>query len=86
MRDILEQFLADSTPDQLRAELAKGNRPFLQTLDEPEWVCPIPEGLPPTLPATVSFFRGHFAEEQVVEESWGIDLEMAANAELALAG
>jgi hypothetical protein len=35
----LQQFLDDNTPAQLRAELNKGHRPFLQTLQEaPEFV------------------------------------------------
>ena len=33
MKETLEHFIESSSPEQLRAELEKGNRPFLQTLD-----------------------------------------------------
>ena len=35
MKKILQDFLDNSSPEQLREELKKGNRPFLQTLKDP---------------------------------------------------
>ena len=58
MRQALEEFLVNSTPEQLRAELEKGNRPFFQTLDDPVLLVAEPKF---SLPATVSFFQGEFA-------------------------
>ncbi len=58
MRKALEEFLSNSTPEQLQAELNKGNRPFFQTLDDPVLLVAEPRF---SLPATVSFFQGEFA-------------------------
>ena len=64
IRQALEDYLANSTPDQLRAELSKGNRPFLQKIDDPVFLVEEPFF---TFPATVSFFRGEFEPEQSPE-------------------
>lgn len=61
----LDEFLQNSTPDQLRAELKKGNRPFFQTLDDPILLVAEPKF---SFPATVSFFQGEFALGQFCEE------------------
>jgi len=65
MQKILENFLNNSTPEQLQAELKKGNRPFFQTLDDPILLVPEPKF---SLAATVSFFKGEFAPDQSSEE------------------
>jgi hypothetical protein len=86
MHTILEEFLQKSSPEQLRAELAKGNRPFFQTLTDSELVCFAPEAaLPKSIPATVSFFRGDFAEDASAEEDWDAYVKHVANEEPALA-
>jgi hypothetical protein len=64
IRQALAEFLASSTPEQLQAELSKGYRPILQKLDDP--VLRVVEPMF-TLPATVSFFQGEFAEGQTAE-------------------
>jgi hypothetical protein len=86
MRTILEEFLANSTPEQLRAELTKGNRPFFQTLTDSVLVCfNQASALPESIPATVSFFRGSFVEDESADEAWDTNVRNAANQELALA-
>jgi hypothetical protein len=57
IRQALEDFLNRSTPEQLQAELRKGNRPLLQKLEDPILVAEEPKF---SLPATVSFFKGEF--------------------------
>lgn len=65
MRKILDEFLDNSSPEQLSAELTKGNRPFFQTLEDPVLICDDEQSLPTHIPAHVSFFRGMFCEETV---------------------
>jgi hypothetical protein len=85
MQNILGEFLANSTPEQLRAELNKGNRPFFQTLTDSDFVCfSSAPALPDSIPATVSFFRGNFVEDET-EETWNSSAEHTANEELSLA-
>lgn len=86
MQNILAEFLANSTPEQLRAELTKGNRPFFQTIKDSVLVCfnPVP-ALPESVPATVSFFLGDFVEQNATAESWEEIVENSANEEMALA-
>jgi hypothetical protein len=81
----LENFLASSTPEQLQAELKKGNRPYFQTLDDPILLVPEPKFC---FPAKVSFFQGEFAQGQGPEELTAEATSYAAraaNQELALA-
>lgn len=86
MRTILEEFLENSTPEQLRAELIKGNRPFFQTLTDSVLVCfNQAPALPESIPATVSFFRGSFVKDESADEAWDANVKNAANQELALA-
>src|ERR1035441_9427832 len=58
MRKLLSEFLENSTPEQLGAELEKGYRPFFQTLEDP--VLSVEAGF--SIPASVSFFQGEFTE------------------------
>ncbi len=83
MREVLQGFLENSTPEQLRAELEKGNRPFYQTIDD---AVLIPES-ELCLPASVSFFQGEFAEQEslTTELSTKFSPHTPANEELALA-
>jgi len=85
MRAILDEFLQNSTPEQLRAELAKGNRPFFQTLKDCEFVCEYETVFPTTMPASVSFFSGKFAPEDHADLVWRGTMAAAANEECALA-
>lgn len=88
MRAILEEFLKNSTPEQLRAELTKGNRPFFQTLEDPEFLCANHAALPVSIAASVSFFSGNFAQVESGSQAWEADCATkatAANEELALA-
>jgi hypothetical protein len=64
MRKALEDFLANSTPEQLEAELSQGYRPRLQEIDDPALLVEEPKF---NFPATVSFFRGQFAQEDSLE-------------------
>jgi hypothetical protein len=63
MRQQLEEFLRNATPDQLRDELNRGNRPFFQTLEDPALICD-EQMLPRFVPAYVSFFEGAFAVQE----------------------
>ena len=89
MRKILEEFLENSSPEQLRAELSKGNRPFFQTLEDSVLGCENQSALPTSIPASVSFFNGTFAQEELCNKEWAsvraATMEVAANQELALA-
>jgi hypothetical protein len=86
MQNILEEFLENSTPEQLRAELTKGNRPFFQTLTDSDLVCFSPvASLPDSIPATVSFFRGNFVADDSAEQAWESFVKHTASEELALA-
>jgi len=65
MRRLLSEFLESSTPEQLRAELDKGHRPFFQTIADPvlsfgDQFLPVQAGF--SLPASVSFFQGEFMD------------------------
>ena len=85
MRKALERFLETSTPEQLRAELTKGNRPFFQTLEDS--VLDLDAEF--SLPASVSFFQGIFADDGLVSGELNTytptQSENAANEEFALA-
>jgi hypothetical protein len=89
MQNILDEFIANSTPEQLRAELAKGNRPLLQTISDENLVCkPSVPVLPETVPATVSFYVGVFSVDEANREVWSNAAALAAQAteeQLALA-
>ena len=85
MRSILEDYLANSTPEQLRAELTKGNRPYFQTLEDPEWICANEPALPAAIPATVSFFEGMFATEASAYLTWARSEPACIKGEVALA-
>lgn len=54
MREILEEFLQNSSPEQLREELAKGNRPFFQTIQDPILICENQLSIPLSIPAGVT--------------------------------
>jgi hypothetical protein len=84
IREVLEQFLDNSTPEALRAELEKGYRPFLQTVEGPLLLASEAKF---SFPATVSFFQGVFAVEGCSEEfdPRPRNIKAAANQELALA-
>ena len=84
IRKALEEFLDNSTPEALRAELQKGYRPFLQTVEGPLLLASEAKF---SFPATVSFFQGVFAVAGCSQE---FDprprmIKAAANQELALA-
>lgn len=64
IRQALEDFLASSTPEQLQAELSRGHRPLLQTLEDPVFLVEEPVF---TVPATVSFYQGEFEPERSAE-------------------
>jgi hypothetical protein len=81
MKRVLEAFIESSTPEQLREELQRGDRPFLQTLEEPVFLVD-PEF---TVPAYVSFYEGEFLVDCEPQPSRGGELERVANRELALA-
>lgn len=84
IRKALEDLLNNSTPDELRAELRKGNRPFFQTLEDPVLISE-PQF---SVPAFVSFFQGTFAQESPSsEQTTSVPTQtcLAANQELALA-
>jgi hypothetical protein len=87
MQKILEDFLNNSTPEQLQAELLKGNRPFYQTLEDP--LLGVNE-VSFSVPANVSFFTGEFSSEEDVSTSFNTDFPYfacsAENEEFALAG
>jgi hypothetical protein len=92
MRHILENFLEKSSPEQLHEELKKGNRPFLQTLEDATLICKddataIENALPVSIQAGVSFFQGFFTTMEVSHKEWhgARPDEVAANQELALA-
>ena len=85
IRSILEDYLAKATPEQLRAELNKGNRPYFQTLEDPEWICANEPALPAAVPAKVSFFKGMFAVDSQQETWKRSEFVFVANNELALA-
>lgn len=85
MRNILEEFLQNSTPEQLRAELAKGNRPFFQTLEDSVMVCANQSAMPVSVQANVSFFEGIFAEVETNDEPWNRAQAVCGSNELALA-
>jgi hypothetical protein len=84
IRKVLEQFLDNSTPEALRADLQKGYRPFLQTVEGPFLLA---SEVKFSFPATVSFFQGVFAVEGCSEEfdPRPPNIKVAANQELALA-
>jgi NADPH-dependent 7-cyano-7-deazaguanine reductase QueF len=88
IRNILEKFLEGSSPEQLRSELTKGNRPYFQTLKDSNLVCLCQSAdLPDFVQATVSFFKGNYVERECVknvENAWAIP-KNPANEELALA-
>jgi len=83
MRQILERFLYSSTPDQLRAELTKGNRPLFQTIEDGVFI-PTSEL---SFPGSVTFVQGEFADQEM--RCGDLDpkepSELEANQELALA-
>jgi hypothetical protein len=84
--------LNNSSPEQLRAELKKGNRPFFQTIKDAVLVCESGSLFPVSIQAGVSFFKGIFSQEGAELKEWsGLSAakralaENAANQELALA-
>jgi hypothetical protein len=79
IREALEELLNNSTPEELQAELCKGNRPYLQTLDDPVFLVAEPKF---TFPAKVSFYQGEFERDQGAAEP---DPQSAAESPLALA-
>jgi len=92
MRQILEDFLNNSSPEQLREELKKGNRPFFQTITDAVLVCEGESPFPVSVQAGVSFFKGIFSQEEAELKEWNglsatrrVLTENAANQELALA-
>ena len=85
IKQALEDFLNSSTPEQLQAELKKGNRPYLQTLADP--VLMVAEHKF-SFPAKVSFCNGQFAQGEPLQAQNalpGFDPVCAANQEMALA-
>jgi hypothetical protein len=89
MRQILEDFLNNSSPEQLREELTKGNRPFFQTIEDAMLVCECESSFPVSIQAGVSFFKGIFSQASAPSKEWhGLSdakRDLAANQELALA-
>jgi hypothetical protein len=87
MRKTLEDFLEKTTPEQLRMELTKGNRPFFQTLEDASHVKEQP--IPSSVPAHVSFFKGIFVKKEAFNLAFSVHLPVrecvAANEPLALA-
>lgn len=96
LKETLQRFLDASTPEQLRAELVKGDRPAMQKLGYKPYL----PSLDFSVPANVCIYQGEFVEPSIcyvhfqcsispfqsLDEDWCEVLDEAANQELALAG
>jgi hypothetical protein len=89
MRKMLSDFLESATPEQLRAELEKGHRPFLQTIADPVLAFPAP-AVPAEssflFPASVCFFQGAFTESSSTTSTALADFRLSPYSDASLQG